>query len=51
MDEKHLLKFYTYLTPRQREVLQLVSAGYSNREAAAQLYIRPSVVAGHLTQI
>ncbi len=50
-DDTRLLRFYVGLTPRQREVLQLVSMGMSNREAAARLFVAPSVVAGHLTNI
>jgi DNA-binding NarL/FixJ family response regulator len=46
-----LLVFYATLTKRQQQVLQLVVHGYSNREIAQTLYIEPSVVAGHLTNI
>lgn len=50
-DHRGLLQFYVGLTVRQREVLQLVSEGLSNQEIAQRLYIVPSVVAGHLTNI
>lgn len=50
-DERRLLQFYVGLTPRQREVLQLVSEGLSNQEAADRLCIAATVVAGHLTNI
>ncbi len=46
-----ILRFYTRLTERQQEVACLVARGYSNAEVAQQLYIKPSVVAGHLTEI
>jgi FixJ family two-component response regulator len=51
MDDKHLFKFYASLTTRQQQVLQLASAGMTNKEIAQCLYIAPSVVAGHLTTI
>lgn len=51
VDDRQLLKLYVKLTPRQREVLQLVSTGFSNHEAGRRLHVAPSVVAGHLTQI
>jgi DNA-binding NarL/FixJ family response regulator len=51
MDDLCLLRFYVRLTPRQRDVLQLVSRGLTNQEIADQLYIEPCVVAGHLTNI
>ena len=51
VEDKRLVKFYIGLTRRQREVLQLVSTGLSNQETADRLYIAPSVVAGHLTNI
>ena len=50
-DMGRLLQFYVGLTPRQRDVLRLVSKGLSNQQVAEQLYIAPSVVAGHLTNI
>lgn len=46
-----LLKFYIGLTPRQREVLQLVSMGLTNQEIARRLCVTPGVIAGHLTNI
>lgn len=49
--DSRLLQLYIRLTPRQREVLQLVSEGLSNQAVAERLYITPSVVAGHLTAI
>lgn len=51
VDEKQLVKLYVALTPRQREVLQLVSSGLTNQEIGQRLYIASSVVAGHLTSI
>jgi DNA-binding NarL/FixJ family response regulator len=39
------------LTPRQVEVLELVSRGYSNDEIAACLEVRPNTVKFHLSEI
>ncbi|MDQ1585165.1 MAG: hypothetical protein QOH80_530, partial [Actinomycetota bacterium] len=39
------------LTIRQRQILQFVAAGYSNREIARQLDVRESTVAKHLENI
>ena len=39
------------LTPRQLEVLELVSCGYSNDEIAACLDVRPNTVKFHLSEI
>jgi DNA-binding NarL/FixJ family response regulator len=41
----------TGLTPRQREVLGLVTSGASNREIAAQLAISEHTVARHMSNI
>lgn len=49
--DERLTSFYIRLTSRQREILQLASDGMTNTEIARQLYIAPSVVAGHLTNI
>ncbi len=49
--EDRLIQFYIRLTSRQREILQLASTGMTNTQIAQQLYIAPSVVAGHLTNI
>lgn len=51
MDDKSLIKFYSRLTTRQQQVLQLTSEGLTNKQIAQRLYIAPSVVAGHLTTI
>jgi len=50
-EDNHLLRFYIELTPRQRDVLALVSLGLTNRQVAERLHIAPSVVAEHLTGI
>jgi len=39
------------LTPRQREVLQLIAEGSSNREIAQTLSIHPKTVDSHRTQL
>ena len=39
------------LTPRQVEVLRLVSRGYSNDEIATCLEVRPNTVKFHLSEI
>ncbi len=39
------------LTPREKEVLKLIAAGYSNREIAEQLYITERTVKNHVNSI
>lgn len=39
------------LTPREKEVLQLIARGASNREIAHQLYISEGTVKNHVTNI
>ena len=39
------------LTPTERSVAELVAMGKSNKEVAAQLFITPRTVEGHLTRI
>ena len=39
------------LTPREKEVLQLIAAGCSNREIAQQLYITERTVKNHVNSI
>lgn len=39
------------LTPREREVLQLIAQGYSNREIAETLYIAERTVKNHVNKI
>jgi DNA-binding CsgD family transcriptional regulator len=41
----------TDLTPRQRELLRLVAAGYSNAEIARHLFISQGTVRKHLENI
>lgn len=40
-----------HLTPREKEVLQLIAKGYSNKEIAAQLYITERTVKNHVNSI
>ena len=39
------------LTPRQREVLQLIAEGYSTKEMATMLHLSPKTIEFHRTQI
>jgi DNA-binding CsgD family transcriptional regulator len=39
------------LTPTERSIAQLVAMGKTNKEVAAQLFITPRTVEGHLTRI
>ena len=39
------------ITPREREVLRLLAAGYSNREIARALYIAEGTVKNHVSNI
>lgn len=51
MTPERLLPAYVRLTNRQQQVLELTSAGLSNADIAARLYVEPCVVAEHLTNI
>lgn len=42
---------FAALTPRQREVLQLVAEGYSNKEIAQRLDVAPKTVETHRTEL
>ena len=39
------------ITPRERDVLELVSAGFSNREIAAKLFVSENTIKTHLRNI
>lgn len=51
IEDKKLIKFYLRLTRRKKEVVELVSQGYSNDGVAERLYISSGVVAEHLSDI
>jgi two-component system, NarL family, response regulator NreC len=42
---------YDLLTPREREVLQLIAEGRSNKEAAAALFVSPTTIETHRARI
>lgn len=42
---------YDELTPREREVVELVAAGNTNAQVAAQLWVAPSTVKKHLEHV
>ena len=51
MRERHLHDSYDLLTEREREVLQLLAEGKSNKEAAAVLDLSPYTVESHRTNL
>jgi DNA-binding NarL/FixJ family response regulator len=42
---------FEVLTPRQREVLQLIAEGHSNKEIAGRLNLSPKTVETHRTEL
>jgi len=42
---------YTELTPREREIVELVAEGKTNAQVAAQLWVAPSTVKKHLEHV
>ena len=48
---EHALAESIGLTPREIEVLRLLSRGYDRHQVASALYIKPSTVAGHIKAI
>jgi len=51
IEDKKLVKFYIRLTERKKEVVELISMGYSNEAVADRLCLTTGSVAGHLTEI
>jgi DNA-binding NarL/FixJ family response regulator len=51
LQSKGLADSYDLLTEREREILQLLAEGKSNREAAAQLNVSPYTVETHRTHL
>lgn len=49
--DREALEALAHLTPREREVLQALAAGLSDREIAAQLSISPETVRTHMVNI
>jgi len=50
-DEPMALAIAASISPREQEVLRLLSAGLSNREIAARFFISPGTVKSHLESI
>jgi len=51
MRERHLQDSYDLLTEREREVLQLLAEGKSNKEAATVLNVSPYTIETHRTNL
>jgi two-component system response regulator NreC len=51
LQSKGLADYYDLLTEREREILQLLAEGKSNREAAAVLNVSPYTVETHRTHL
>lgn len=50
-ENKSNLKFYSKLSPREKEVLPLILEGKSNKEIAEKLFIEISTVKKHVERI
>lgn len=44
-------KIFPELTPREREILELIARGFENKEIANKLFISPKTVRNHITHI
>jgi len=51
MRQEGATESYELLTPREREVLQLIAEGKSNKEAAAALFVSPTTIETHRARI
>ncbi len=51
VDENHRPEWITFLSSREKEVLQLMAEGLDNRHIAEKLYIAPQTVKNHVSQI
>nr|AJD73965.1 esterase lipase [uncultured microorganism] len=49
--EENLKQAFPELTPREIDVLELISRGYKNSEIAEELYISPKTVRNHINHI
>ena len=49
--EEGVTDSYELLTPREREVLQLIAEGKSNKEAATALFVSPTTIETHRARI
>jgi DNA-binding CsgD family transcriptional regulator len=50
-DRKHPASGWEALTPAERDVVRLASAGLANKDIAARLFISPRTVQTHLTHV
>lgn len=51
MNDQELIPLYIRFTERKRQIIEMVASGQNNEAVAKHLYIAPSTVAEHLTEI